>query len=93
MSLTAEEIQQLLPKPPRLLSSESGYDWREFDRWLQRLYLLLGPQVGTSLNIPSQMANDADTTSAELGFIPNYDERIQRLQKQIDDLKVEIGAL
>jgi hypothetical protein len=33
---------QVLSKPPRLMRDETGYDWREFDRWIQRLYLLLG---------------------------------------------------
>ena len=32
----------VLQKPPRLLSVEQGaYDWREFDRWIRRVYDLL----------------------------------------------------
>lgn len=32
----------ILQKPPRLLSTEQGaYDWREFDRWIRRVYDLL----------------------------------------------------
>lgn len=32
----------VLQKPPRLLRTEVGaYDWREFDRWLHRVYNLL----------------------------------------------------
>lgn len=31
-----------LQKPPRLLDDKAGaYDWREFDRWLRRVYDLL----------------------------------------------------
>jgi hypothetical protein len=33
---------QALRKPPRLSSAEKGYDWREFDKWLQQVYQLLG---------------------------------------------------
>jgi hypothetical protein len=36
-----EELQ----KPPRLKSLEDGYDWREFDKYLQKIYLLLGPST------------------------------------------------
>jgi hypothetical protein len=50
--LTPDELKQALPKPPRLMG-EKGYDWREFDRYLQRLHALLGAfadgQAGVNL--------------------------------------------
>lgn len=35
-------LNNSLPFPPRILSPELGYDWREFDRWLQIVYRMLG---------------------------------------------------
>lgn len=53
---------QVLPRPPRLLQDGSGYDWREFDRWLQKIHSLIGmPQEGSKalnlINI-SQVTNN-----------------------------------
>lgn len=49
------EQDQAIPKPPRLIdpSAAGPYDWREFDRFLQRLYALLGnvPVEGNKVNI------------------------------------------
>lgn len=39
----------ILQKPPRLLSVEQGaYDWREFDRWIRRIYDLLAVRANSS---------------------------------------------
>jgi hypothetical protein len=37
-----EDLNKALPRTPRLISIETGYDWREFDRWLQQIQKLLG---------------------------------------------------
>jgi hypothetical protein len=38
----SKETEQALARPPRLKQDGSGYDWREFDRWLQQIQKLLG---------------------------------------------------
>ena len=35
-------LNEALPKVPRLKNDGSGYDWREFDRWVRQIQLLLG---------------------------------------------------
>jgi hypothetical protein len=37
-----QKTDQALPKVPRVKSDGSGYDWREFDRWIQTIQRLLG---------------------------------------------------
>lgn len=45
--------QNLLPRPPRLNPDGSGYDWREFDRYLQKIYTMLQLTYGSKFyNIP-----------------------------------------
>lgn len=52
--------QQVLPKAPRLLPDGTGYDWREFDRWLQRIQTLLGSGGNSkSLNVFTEIADQA----------------------------------
>jgi hypothetical protein len=54
---------QLLPKPPRLLSVEAGYDWRDVDRWFQKIWRLLGPGVDSSAyNIPNVLETNISIT-------------------------------
>ena len=39
----------VLQKPPRLLNVDVGaYDWREFDRWIRRVYDLLAVRSSSS---------------------------------------------
>lgn len=39
----------VLQKPPRLLDTQAGaYDWREFDRWIRRVYDLLAIRSDSS---------------------------------------------
>lgn len=38
---------QALPRVPKLKSDQSGYDWREFDRWLQQIYRLLSASLSS----------------------------------------------
>jgi hypothetical protein len=40
--LSLEKTEQALQRPPRLISADKGYDWREFDRWLRQVNKLLG---------------------------------------------------
>ena len=80
--------QQLLPKAPRLLPDGSGYDWREFDRWLQRVQNILGaPQNSASFNIASllEMNNDVNTL---LNLEKNDQQEIRDLAVEIDSLSV-----
>jgi hypothetical protein len=37
-----QHLNEALPKAPRLISQEAGYDWREFDRWILQIQRLLG---------------------------------------------------
>ncbi len=56
MSVLEATTKQLLPKPPRLLPDGSGYDWREIDRWFQKIYLLLGaPSNPDAFNITTTL--------------------------------------
>jgi hypothetical protein len=47
----------LLSRPPRLKADGSGYDWREFDRYLQKIYSMLRLVLGAdkSYNIPNEI--------------------------------------
>jgi hypothetical protein len=62
--LSTPPAEQLLPRPPRLRPDGSGYDPRELDRWLQRLYSLLGlfPVPAKAYNIPSVLGVVPSTT-------------------------------
>lgn len=56
--MTTAPATELLPRPPRLKSDGSGYDWHEFDRYLQRLSSLLGTgENQKSFNIPTAIDN------------------------------------
>lgn len=62
--MTLPSPTQVLQKPPRLLNNTTGYDWREFDRWLQRLYLLLGTgEQGNAYNVINSQQIDAEGIS------------------------------
>ncbi len=50
--------QNLLPRPPRLKPDGSGYDWREFDRYLQKVYTMLGLFVESKVyNVPNEISS------------------------------------
>ena len=64
--------ENLLPRPPRrtqpvkvldktgnqIASIDTGYDWREFDRYLQKLSLMLGVIANSkSYNVPEELKN------------------------------------
>ena len=56
MTTVSDVSKQLLPRPPQLLPDGNGYDWREFNRWLQRVYALLGvPQNTQTFNITTPL--------------------------------------
>jgi hypothetical protein len=63
-------VSDPLSKPPRLLDSKTGYDWREFDRWMQRLWLLLGSgalsQAYNVINSSTDHAIEISGISAEI---------------------------
>lgn len=53
----------LLHRPPKLKSDGSGYDWRELDRFLSKIYNLLGLIYHSkSYNIPDEI-KDMQTTA------------------------------
>lgn len=85
---------QTLPKPPRLMSSTDGYDWNELDRWLQRLYLLLGSPDETrskSLNIIQELSDQQ--VSSSFDFAVDHQHEIRQLDKRIDDVFVELNMI
>lgn len=83
-----------LPKPPRLLSNQNGYDWNEFDRWIQRLYLLLGmPDANNSkaLNVLASL-NDQEVSNS-FDFSVDHQQEIKTLDRRIDDVIVELNLI
>jgi len=92
MSLTTIQIQQLLPKPPRPLADGTGYDWREFDRWMQKIHQLLGTPVGQQFNVPSLLGPNFDE-QLNLDFITDESLAIQLLRQIVDQLAIEVQSL
>jgi hypothetical protein len=39
---TIQNLKEALNRPPRVKGDGTGFDWRELDRWLQKVYQLLG---------------------------------------------------
>lgn len=107
--MATTDPRELLVKPPRLLSSGNGYDWREFDRWLQKLYLMLGsPSENTVYNIPKLIDNNSSNITNNTTNINNVAQivsdiessmptdssfQIIALRKLVDDLVTEINML
>ena len=61
MTVTADIAKQLLPRPPRPLPDGSGYDWREFDRWMQKIYSLIGASANDkAYNVPGLLQQLGD---------------------------------
>jgi hypothetical protein len=58
-----------LQRPPRLKADGTGYDWREFDRYLQKTSALLGEPTGNPTNIPQQITNVNTITAQVLSDI------------------------
>jgi hypothetical protein len=54
-----------LQRPPRLKADGTGYDWREFDRYLQKTSALLGEPNGNPTNIPQQITT-VNTSTAQI---------------------------
>jgi hypothetical protein len=87
LSLTDTEIKQLLPKPPRPLIDGQGYDWKEFDKWLQRLHLLLGtPRNELVYNIPSRISESSSETAILDAFPGNQQQEIRDLSQKIQSV-------
>src|ERR1035437_3818212 len=82
-----------LPKPPRLQPDGSGYDWREFDRWVQRLYLMLG--VPNTVNENQNVLQELENLAIENGaiFVIDHQQEIRTLSGRIDDLENEMAAI
>jgi hypothetical protein len=88
--------QQVLPKPPRLLPDGSGYDWREFDRWMQRVFSLLGlPQKNSaSLNLIAA-AQESINQSVDSGanFALDHQWEIKTLERRLENVIVEMNMI
>jgi hypothetical protein len=91
LTVTTDISKQLLPRPPRLLPSGSGYDWREFDRWMQRVYSLIGtPQNSATYNIPASLGQNSDE-QADLDFVTDNSLEIQLLRQMVEQLSTEVN--
>lgn len=86
--------QQFLPKPPKV-DLAKGYNWREFDRYLQQLHAMLGLKVGVdSFNVWDAMDMDmalaaTDNSSINSGDSPEMmltNSSTTRNDTDIDDL-------
>ena len=89
MTTSSDILQQLLPKPPRLLPDGSGYDWREFNRWMQNIYNLLGPpQNDSAVNITTVPTNGIE--HVEDDFLTDQSFEIQMLRKLVEQLSNEV---
>ena len=93
MTITPDILQQLLPKPPRLLPDGSGYDWREFDRWMQKIYLLLGPPKDDQLYNITTAGGQTEVEHIEDDFITDQSLEIQVLRKLVEQLNNEVNMI
>ena len=82
---------QLLTRPPRLLPDGTGYDWKEVDRFFQRLYLLLGQPSGNSYNVISS-ASTADVESGA-DFALDHQHEIKVLEQMYANLENQIQMI
>lgn len=84
---------QTLPRPPRLLQDGTGYDWKELDRFLQRLYLLLGnpSDLSKSLNLIQSISNGE--IDAGTNFALDHQHEIKMLEHRLESLIVEIDMI
>jgi hypothetical protein len=65
---------ELLTRPPHLKSDGSGYDWREYDRWLQKVYAMLRLVASTSpYNVPNQIDDIKSTYIIGAGTVKDSD--------------------
>lgn len=90
MSLAKGVEKQLLPRPPRLLSVTTGYDWREFDVWLQKLYSLIGMPQTDAYNIPTSLQGTQDV-AMEGAFTVDPSAEIQKLRQDLEQLRTEMN--
>lgn len=93
--LVAQISPQLLAKPPRLLQSGQGYDWKEFDRWLQKVYVILGaPQNSGVVNITNLENQESNpSVDIEADFTIDRSLEIQLLRQSIEQLTTELNML
>ena len=84
---------QVLPRPPRLLQDGAGYDWKELDRFLQRLYLLLGnpSDLSQSLNLIQGISNSEVDSGAN--FALDHQHEIKMLEKRLENVITEMNTI
>lgn len=97
MNVTTQTAPQLLAKPPRLLQSGQGYDWKEFDRWLQKIYVILGAPQNNEIvnitNIDTTTTSSDSGTSVEDAFTIDSSFEIHILRQALEQLTTEINML
>ena len=82
-----------LPKPPRLRADGGGYDWREFDRWLQRLFLILGYPNETNSDINLFQGNEDIKSSLFADFAVDHQHEIRQLSIKLDEIQNELAMI
>lgn len=82
---------QALRKPPRLSNDGTGYDWREFDRWMRQVHLLLGAFIDGQKTVnlftghTTNVANIEDVET-KVDMIAMNEQAIRDNTKGIEDV-------
>lgn len=82
---------QALKRPPKLKNDGTGYDWRELDRWMRQLHLLLGAFVDgqQTVNLFTGHATGQagiNALDAQVSMISVNEQAIRDNKKSIEDV-------